>query len=235
VRKGKLIVFEGADGSGKTTQLQVAMQLLEQAVPNQWLISKEPGGTKLGDELRRLMFTDVGTGSMAPGVVDLLFLASHIQNAYEVVGPALDAGKIVLCDRWWYSQLVYMRERQVPPAIQQAYVDCKYRQADLVFFLYGKPETLFHRANNGVGREHQALKKWNNVETLARIQQNYQDVFLQHSDKSVRSPLHHVDTEDYSIQQVAEVVQSVLYQKLHEWKYLPSIPINRTARSYSFE
>ena len=99
------VTFEGLDGSGKSTHLRRASAWLEQrGIPH--LVTHEPGGTPLGDALRAL-FLDPKWGTM-DGVVELLLVfASRRQHLLEVIEPALDAGRHVLCDRFTDSTRAY--------------------------------------------------------------------------------------------------------------------------------
>ncbi|HVR97529.1 MAG TPA: dTMP kinase [Thermoanaerobaculia bacterium] len=99
------LTFEGLDGSGKSTHLrQAADWLQEQGLP--CVVTKEPGGTPLGDALRAI-FLDPRWGTV-DGVVELLLVfASRRQHLLEVVEPALAAGRHVLCDRFTDSTRAY--------------------------------------------------------------------------------------------------------------------------------
>ncbi len=102
---GTFITFEGLDGSGKSTHLRRARAWLEEhglAVVE----TREPGGTALGSEIRRLFLDH--RSEVADGIVELLLVfASRRQHLVEVIDPALAAGRIVLCDRFTDSTLAY--------------------------------------------------------------------------------------------------------------------------------
>ncbi|HEX7182620.1 MAG TPA: dTMP kinase [Thermoanaerobaculia bacterium] len=99
------ITFEGLDGSGKSTHLRRAAEwLTERGVPH--VVTHEPGGTPLGDELRSI-FLDKRWGSMDGTVELLLVFASRRQHLLEVIDPALAAGRHVLCDRFTDSTRAY--------------------------------------------------------------------------------------------------------------------------------
>src|SRR3954465_2959465 len=102
---GQFITFEGLDGSGKSTHLRhAAAWLAEQEIPH--LVTHEPGGTPLGDGIRAL-FLD-SRWSALDGVVELLLVfASRRQHLLEVVEPALQEGRHVLCDRFTDSTRAY--------------------------------------------------------------------------------------------------------------------------------
>lgn len=102
---GLFITFEGLDGSGKTTHLaRVASRFEALGVPCE--TTHEPGGTPLGDEIRRT-FLDPRWGRLDGGVELLLVFASRRQHLLEVIEPALAAGRHVLCDRFTDSSYAY--------------------------------------------------------------------------------------------------------------------------------
>ncbi len=99
------ITFEGPEGSGKTTQITLLADHLSgqgEAV----LMTREPGGTTIGDAIRTVLLTPQHT-EMSPRAETLLFNAARAQIVDEVIQPALAAGQIVLCDRYADSTLAY--------------------------------------------------------------------------------------------------------------------------------
>jgi dTMP kinase len=107
VAAGRLIVLEGPEGAGKTTQIRLLAERLSAAgVPH--VAVREPGGTHLGDEIRRLLLhRDAGMHARAEA---LLFMASRAELVQEVVKPALADGKVVLMDRFFLSTYAYQIE-----------------------------------------------------------------------------------------------------------------------------
>ncbi len=104
-RKGVFITFEGVEGSGKTTQMNMLhAHLIRMKVDV--VATQEPGGTRLGEEIRRLLL-DPAFREMHPFAETALYAADRAQHVYEVIKPALDAGKVVLCDRYIDSSLAY--------------------------------------------------------------------------------------------------------------------------------
>lgn len=116
------ITFEGPDGSGKTTQINLLRAAL-QARGLDVLATREPGGTRIGNNIRALLL-DPAHDEMSPRAEALLFNAARAQLVDEVVRPALAAGAVVLCDRYGDSTLAYQgygRGQPVEPL--QALVD----------------------------------------------------------------------------------------------------------------
>ena len=110
--KGLFIVIEGAEGVGKTTQVEMLRR---------WLVSRgyevvcvrEPGGTEAGDRIRQIIKTPAL--NLTPETELLLFEASRCQLVREVIKPALEAGKIVIADRFTLSTEVYQGHAQGLP------------------------------------------------------------------------------------------------------------------------
>lgn len=103
--KGLFIVMEGPDGSGKTKQINLLEQYLKEA-GYECLITREPGGTVIGEEVRELILNPEYK-EMSPVTEMLLYAASRAQLVHEVIGPALEAGRIVISDRFVDSSIVY--------------------------------------------------------------------------------------------------------------------------------
>jgi len=106
MRKPSLfLTFEGMDGSGKTTQRRLLAERLR-ARGREVLETAEPGGTRIGIEIRRILL-DGANQELGPTAEMLLYFACRAQNVDEWIVPALAAGKIVLSDRFTDSTLVY--------------------------------------------------------------------------------------------------------------------------------
>lgn len=102
---GLFVTFEGPEGSGKTTQIRLLAAWLQergQAV----LATREPGGTRIGDAIRALLLDPAHTEMCAEAEI-LLFSAARAQIVNQVIRPHLDAGGVVLCDRFADSTFAY--------------------------------------------------------------------------------------------------------------------------------
>jgi dTMP kinase len=102
---GKLITFEGPEGSGKTTLINGLTRALL-AGGCEPLVLREPGGTDIGERIRDILLDPACTG-MCPETELLLMLASRAQLVREKIRPALEAGMIVLCDRFADASVAY--------------------------------------------------------------------------------------------------------------------------------
>lgn len=103
--RGLFLVVEGPDGAGKTTQIErLAAFLTEAGSPP--IVTREPGGTPIGAAIRDVLLDPTHTG-MAPEAEALLYAADRAQHVHELIAPALDAGRVVISDRYLDSSLAY--------------------------------------------------------------------------------------------------------------------------------
>lgn len=100
------ITFEGPEGAGKSTQLRLLSDYLR-AKGRDVVVTYEPGGTVVGDAIRKILLTPDPRASPSPRAEVLLFAAARAQLVEDVIGPALARGAIVLCDRFSDSTLAY--------------------------------------------------------------------------------------------------------------------------------
>ena len=103
--KGLFIAFEGGEGSGKSTQTKLLKEWLEHSGHNV-VLSREPGGTPLGNDLRDILLSH-RTGAISPRAEALLYAADRAHHVYSVIRPALEAGEIVITDRYFDSSIAY--------------------------------------------------------------------------------------------------------------------------------
>jgi dTMP kinase len=103
--KGRFITVEGVEGGGKSTNIPFIRELLESA-GHEVVLTREPGGTPLGEEIRALLLDHRHDG-MAPDTELLLMFAARAEHLERVIRPALAAGKWVLCDRFTDATYAY--------------------------------------------------------------------------------------------------------------------------------
>jgi dTMP kinase len=104
--QGLFITFEGTEGSGKTTQISLLAERLR-SLGHTVRTLREPGGTPIGEEIRHTLKHSEVNDAMTPEAELLLMNASRAQLVREVIRPALGAGQIVLCDRYYDSTTAY--------------------------------------------------------------------------------------------------------------------------------
>lgn len=103
--KGLFITLEGPDGSGKTTQLDLIKKYFEEK-GEQAIFTREPGGTLISEKVRGIIL-DKKNEEMAPMTEALLYAASRAQHVAQLIKPALERGKTVVCDRYVDSSIAY--------------------------------------------------------------------------------------------------------------------------------
>ena len=103
--KGIFIAFEGGEGSGKSTQSKLLKKWLEEE-GEEVLLSREPGGTEMGKDLRRILL-DHSTGDISPRAEALLYAADRAHHVFSKIRPALDRGEVVITDRYFDSSIAY--------------------------------------------------------------------------------------------------------------------------------
>ncbi len=104
MQRGLFITFEGADGCGKTTQIELLDKYLR-AAGRDTLLTREPGSRGLGEKLREILLNY--DGEVSPTAESFLFLADRAQHVDCIIKPALKEGKIILCDRHTDSTVAY--------------------------------------------------------------------------------------------------------------------------------
>ena len=103
--RGKFITFEGCDGSGKSTQLRLFSEYLTNAnIPH--IFTREPGGGKISESIREILLSGKNS-EMTDECEALLYAAARVQHLHDRVEPALQAGKLVICDRYVDSSFAY--------------------------------------------------------------------------------------------------------------------------------
>lgn len=141
MKRGLFITFEGPDGSGKTTQIEgLRAYLAEQGYDA--VLTREPGGTAIGEKIREIIL-DKNNGEMDSLTEAFLYASSRAQHVAQVILPALQSGKTVICDRFTDSSIVYQgygrrlgdRVREINEIAVQGL------KPDVTFFLKLPPQT----------------------------------------------------------------------------------------------
>ncbi|NJK70380.1 MAG: dTMP kinase [Microcoleus sp. CSU_2_2] len=213
---GKLIVFEGVEGAGKTTQMQLLIHYLRSS---SWKIcplvaTREPGGTALGVGLRRLLL-EPSTGEFVSNRTELLmYAADRAQHVETFLKPELAKGSIILCDRFTDSTIAYQgygRGLKLSLIKQLNEIATDGLQSDLTFWLDINVETGLTRvrARGGCDRMEQA-----NLEFHQRVQKGFTELAQQNPDRIVRI------NADRSESEISEEIQAILSHRLENWGYL---------------
>ena len=170
MERGKFIVFEGGEGAGKDTQID----LLKEVLPaDKFVFTREPGGTDLGVKLRALLLER--TQTIDDTAEAFMFLADRAQHMAELIRPSLEKGAHVISNRSWLSLIAYQvygrQQEYLLPFIESAHEHI-YRdfEPDLVVFLDIEPEEGLARSKkrgkmNSIDRE--------SLEFHKRVQQGF--------------------------------------------------------------
>jgi len=201
------ITLEGPDGSGKTTQVPALAEAIRQAGYD-LVLTREPGGTEIGDQTRQVIM-DLKNKSMFPATEILLFQASRAQLVREVILPAMEAGKVVLCDRYADSTLAYQgygHQTDIQQLTQIIEFATGGLQPDLTLYLDIDPEEGLKRRSDGDG-------EWNRLDDYAlafhqRVRQGYQKLIA-------ASPQRWVEIDaNRGVEEVAAELKRVVLERL---------------------
>jgi len=147
--RGLFITLEGLDGSGKTTQIRRLAAWLKKRFPAEDpVLTRQPGGTETGDRIRTLVL-DSRSSHLAPMTEMALMFADRAQAIVEVIQPALDQGRIVVCDRFTDSTEAYqggVRQLGSEPVLELHRLLCGNLQPDLTLLLLPALELSLERA-----------------------------------------------------------------------------------------
>lgn len=144
--RGKLVTFEGCEGSGKSTQIRLLSEKLTKAGAD-FIVTREPGGSDVAEQIRSIILDGKNT-AMCDECEALLYAAARVQHLKEIIVPALDAGKLVICDRYVDSSLAYQGAARGLGYDYIAEINSfaleKYAP-DITFFLNISPKAAFER------------------------------------------------------------------------------------------
>ncbi len=135
-KRGKFITFEGLDGCGKSTQLERLAAVLR-ADGLDLVVTREPGGTPTGEKIRGVLL-DSRTANLSPWTELAMMFASRAQHIHEIILPALNTGKWVLCDRFTDSSEAYQgggRKLGSEPVLQLHRTLCGDLQPDMTILM----------------------------------------------------------------------------------------------------
>ena len=195
MKKGLFVTFEGADGCGKTTQLNLLKNYLEERKYDV-VLTREPGGKGLGEKVREILLNY--EGEVSDRCESFLFLADRAQNIDIIVKPAIQQGKIVLCDRHTDSTVAYQgygRGLDIKQIKMLNNLATGMTKPDLTFVFDVDIETSMKRVGNEKDRMESAGKEFFN-----RVRHGYLELAKQEpnrikvidSTKSVEEVFEHV-------------------------------------------
>jgi dTMP kinase len=170
--KGIFITFEGIDGSGKTTQIELLNSFLKQSGFDV-VVTREPGGTDIGDKIRKILL-DSKNIQMSYRAETLLFLASRAELVSKVIQPSLNQGKIVICDRFFDSTIAYQgiaRQLGAEKILDMSLWATENIIPDLTFLLSIDVWECENRIKNGKKKKDRIEKE--EIDFKSKIQEGY--------------------------------------------------------------
>ena len=175
---GKFIVFEGNEGTGKSTHISFAADYLEQNNIN-CIVTREPGGTEFGESVRDILLDS--NSSLDSTSEAILFYASRVYNYKNVILKAINNGKYVICDRFHYSTLVYQGITQGNDEVIGLHnvLDSYFSEnISLIIHLDASIESCYERINK---REKSDKFEKQGKELLIKIKSAYTEIFKENS------------------------------------------------------
>ena len=214
--KGKLIVFEGVEGAGKTTQMQGLIHWLQAScfLRVGLVATREPGGTELGRGLRHLLLKQDSGELVSDRAELLMYAADRAQHVETCLKPELSKGMIVLCDRFTDSTIAYQgygRGLNLNLIKQLNKIATGGLESDLTLWLDINVEAGLARvrARGGCDRIEQADLKFHH-----QVQQGFAELAAENKSRIVRI---NADRPEY---EVAQEIQAIVTRRLEAWGYL---------------
>lgn len=182
--RGIFITFEGGDGSGKTSQINLLKKYFEDK-GKEVVISREPGGTQIGEKIRTIIL-DVNNSEMSDITEALLYAAARAQHVHEVIQPALEMGKVVICDRYVDSSVVYQgyaRNLGIDKVTQINDIAINGLKPDKTFYLDLEASIGLNRKKNQAELDRLEIEK---LEFHERVIQGYRNLANKYKDRIIQ-------------------------------------------------
>ncbi len=172
--RGKFITFEGTEGVGKSTQVKLLANYLDE-IGQPYIITREPGGDGIAEKIREIIL-DAKNTDMADETEALLYAAARAQHVKNVILPALNEGKTVLCDRFIHSSIAYQcygRGLPLQFVLDVNSYALKNCPPDLVILMEMSPEKAFARKG---GADKSDRLEQSGDEFFAKVNKAYEDM-----------------------------------------------------------
>ncbi|MFQ5701021.1 MAG: dTMP kinase [Acidobacteriota bacterium] len=209
----RFITFEGIEGSGKSTQVRLLFEYLKgRSVAA--ILTREPGGTVIGEKIRSILL-DPSMQALIPRAELFLYGAARIQHIDEVIRPAIDDGKIVLCDRFSDATVAYQGHGRGIPLSEIKVVDSLVSvdlRPDLTFLLDLPVETGLRRArerNRSDSASATSRFEEEELEFHRRVREGYLELAV-----SQRSRMKIIPA-DQPVDKVARQIEAIVNRELH--------------------
>jgi dTMP kinase len=216
---GYFITFEGLDGSGKTTQLRRLTTSLE-ASGYKVTTLRQPGGTELGDRIRAILLdsrSEAALGPIAPLAELALMFADRAQSFAQIIQPALDAGHIVLCDRYTDSSEAYQgggRQLGSSRILAMHAAVCDNLQPDLTLLLLPPIESTLRRARR---RNQRSIQTQGTDENRFERESDdfYRRIYASYQQIAAREPQRVVTVDQNgTIEQIHQIILDIVTPRI---------------------
>ena len=202
MKKGKFIVFEGNEGTGKSTHIKRLSKYLD-SIGHKHIITREPGGTDFGEKIREILLD--AKSELDPLSEALLFYSSRIMNYRNIILETINKGETVLCDRFHFSTIVYqgMCENSKEVSDLHGVLDSYFSEhISLIVYLDADVETCLRRMNRrSVSDKFEAQGK----EFITKVRESYDNLF------SSNKKVFRVDTAHN-----ADIVSDLIMERVRE-------------------
>jgi dTMP kinase len=208
MKKGIFITFEGPDGAGKTTIINMIAEKLESV-----MLTREPGGIDIAEQIRRVILAKENT-AMDPRTEALLYAAARRQHLMEKVKPALNEGVAVLCDRFVDSSLAYQgygRGLGIDEVFNINQFAIEDMMPDLTVYFDIDPEVGLKRISKNKGREVNRLDL-ENLDFHYKVREGYYLLLERFPERMVK-----IDATK-SLNEVFEQTMALVMEKIEEKK-----------------
>ncbi|MED1471858.1 dTMP kinase [Bacillus salipaludis] len=208
MKNGMFITFEGPDGAGKTTIISMVARHFEGAI-----LTREPGGIDIAEQIRSVILNKENT-AMDPRTEALLYAAARRQHLIEKVKPALEEGKVVLCDRFVDSSLAYQgyaRGLGIDEVLNINQFAIENMMPNLTIYFDIEPEEGLKRINKNKGREINRLDL-ENLEFHQKVREGYHHILERFTDRIVK-----IDASG-TLDEVFQKTIQIIKDKLEETK-----------------
>jgi dTMP kinase len=190
-----LIAVEGIDGAGKTTQVRMLKEALERAGETP-VVSKEPTNGPWG----KIIKESASTGRLAPEDELNAFLKDREQHVNELISPALERGRVVILDRYFYSSIAYQGSRGASVAEVRTIMESRFPIPDAVFLLDVDPAIGVHRIAHSRGEEPNHFEDRANLGRARSIFQAMSAPNIHHIDGGMSIPAVYAEIMDRFIE-----------------------------------
>ena len=169
---GKFIVFEGIDGAGKTTQVNILAERLR-AEGKKVVITAEPTGLEGGKRLREALSGKIKKSECEMAVMFVADRIEHNIHKTEGISALVESGAYVICDRYYYSTLAYQGQSTDYEWVKKMNLSCpEIRRPDLCIYLDLTPEQSLERISRG----RESVEIYENLETLTKVRNTFLSV-----------------------------------------------------------